>query len=253
MLIEAQGYKGIYIDKVLAIGYSPNNLKDFINQRKRWAAGCIQMGKNYHILRQKGLNLRQKLEYLECVNYWFFPIKTILYLIAPILYSVFKIAIINSNMKIFLIMWLPQYILKRFALDKIYSNLRSTTWNKIYELILFPSLILTCIKEALGIRKKEFIVTDKKFKVNKKEKTNIKLLISHLIFLGINITSCFFSIKNNYILSAIFSIINVGYLIFAIIFDLNKTKCMEENIDKMKTNIKYNYKAIFKIFKEIEV
>lgn len=252
MLIESKGYKGIYVDKVLAIGYSPNNLKDFINQRKRWAAGCIQMEKNYHILSQKGLNIRQKLEYLECVNYWLFPIKTILYLIAPILFSVFKIAIINSSVNVFLIMWLPQYILKRFVLDSVYSNLRSTTWNKIYELILFPSLIFTCIKEFFGIRKKEFVVTDKQFKVNKKDKTNIKLLISHLIFLEINIISCFFSIKNNYILSGIFSIINMGYLALAIIFDLNNTKYMEENNDKMKNNIKYNYKAIFKIFKEIE-
>ena len=252
MLIEAKGYKGIYVDKVLAIGYSPNNLKDFINQRKRWSAGCIQMEKNYHILRQKGLNIRQKLEYLSCVSYWFFPVKTFLYLIAPILFSVFKIAIIDSPVNIFLIMWLPQYILKRFILDKVYSNMRSATWNKIYEIILFPSLVLTCIKEFLGIRKKEFVVTDKKFKINQKDKTNIKLCIGHLIFLGINVISYIFSIKSRYILPAIFSVINIGYLMLAIIFDLNKQKYIEENIDKTKTNIKYKYRAIFKIFKEME-
>ena len=39
-----------------------------------------------------------------------------------------------------------------FFVDKVYNSYKSTTWNKIYEVILFPKLIFTCIKELFGIK-----------------------------------------------------------------------------------------------------
>lgn len=248
MLIESAGYKGIYLDKVLAVGYSSNNLNSFIKQRKRWAAGCIQMEYKFPILKQKGLNIKQKCEYISCISYWFFSIKVFLFLIAPILYSLFKIVLINSYAKIFLIMWLPQYITKRFLLDIVYEKTRSSTWNKIYETILFPALFITCIKETIGIRKKHFDVTEKETKKAVKNTDGIRLSIIHFLFLIINIISYYISFRNKQVLPLLFSIINIFYLVVALIFDLNNKSELIENVDKLKTDCKYKFSAILSIF-----
>ena len=253
MLIEAAGYKGIYLDKVLAIGYSSNDINSFLRQRKRWAAGCIQMGYRYPIFKQKGLNMKQKLEYASCISYWYFSLKMFLYLIAPVLFTFFNIVIIDTYIYLFLAMWLPQYLLKRFMLDKIYSHKRSSTWNKIYETILFPALFFVCIRESLGIKKRAFDVTEKSFNTRNNNKGGIKLFVYHLLFILINTISFFISIRINEILPMVFSLINIGYLLLAILFDLsNKTK-FEKNLDKFKIDKKYSLNALLYMFKEIKI
>ena len=193
------------------------------------------MGYKFPVLKQKGLNIKQKCEYISCISYWFFSIKVFLFLIAPILYSLFKIVLINSYAKIFLIMWLPQYITKRFLLD-------------IYETILFPALFITCIKETIGIRKKHFDVTEKETKKAVKNTDGIRLSIIHFLFLIINIISYYISFRNKQVLPLIFSIINIFYLVVALIFDLNNKSELIENVDNLKTDCKYKFSAIPSIF-----
>lgn len=254
MLIENAGYKGIYVNKVEAVGYSTNDLESFIKQRTRWACGCIQMAKKYKILRLKGLNLKQKMEYLSCVSYWLFSLKRILYLITPILYSIFNIIIIKSNILNFIIMWLPQYILKRFVLDNIYENNRSSTWNKIYETILSPVLAFYVLKEIVGLSKKKFEVSKKKID-NKASRKEAELFITHFMFLIINCVAyigCLARIELS-ILPLIWSLSNILYLLIAIIFDTSKTTD-EEMIDKKeKTEAKYSKLSTLAIFKEIQI
>ena len=52
MLIEEAGYKGKYINKIMATGYATNEIESFIKQRKRWAIGSLQLAKNYNILKE---------------------------------------------------------------------------------------------------------------------------------------------------------------------------------------------------------
>ena len=107
-------------------------------QRSRWARGCVQMSKKYKIFTCKGLSLKQKLEYFSCVSYWYLGIRRLVYLIAPLLFSLCGITVINCNIKTFICLWLPCYLLKRFAIDILEQNQRSSTWNTIYETILTP-------------------------------------------------------------------------------------------------------------------
>lgn len=255
MLIEEAGYKGKYINKVMATGYATNEIESFIKQRKRWASGCIQMDKKYKILKQKGLNKEQKSEYILCVSYWLFPIKQMIYLILPALYAIFNMIIIKSSMRIFLLMWLPQYIIKRIVLDKIYKNLRSSTWNKIYEIILSPALIIQVIKEILGRKNTKFEVSKKETTNNSKEKIEIKLLIFHIVFLILNLISVIICITRieksaSIIMSLIWSLSNIWYLLVAIIFDKSKPKNVEIKKETKKA-LPYKRKALIHIFTRI--
>ena len=119
MIIESKGYKGIALNKIGAYGICVNDFSAFAKQRTRWARGCIQMLKKYKILTIKGLSIRQKLEYMSCVSYWFFGIRRLIYLLAPLLFSIFGIIVVDCNLLTFISIWLPTYVLKRFGLDII--------------------------------------------------------------------------------------------------------------------------------------
>lgn len=255
MLIESKGYKCIAINDIKAYGTSTNDLDSFIKQRSRWARGCVQMLKKYKILTCKGLSLRQKLEYLSCVSYWFFGVKRMIYLITPLLFSIFGIIIVDCDLKTFIAFWLPQYLLKRYVLDKTEHNKRSATWNKIYETILAPILSKEVTKEFLGFTKTKFEVTPKYITKNKKmSKQNKKLLLTHLTLFFLNILGlilCLLKLFNNnltiYILSLVWTISNIFYLTISIIFDI---RIKDYNYSKFAPNkiTKYSAKSIFLIF-----
>lgn len=236
MLIESKGYKCIALNKIGAYGISVHNFDGFIKQRSRWARGCIQMYKKYKVFKNNGLSIRQKLEYLSCVSYWFFGLRRLIYLIAPLLFSIFGIIIVDCNLATFVSIWLPTYLIKRFALDILQNKERSSTWNKIYETILAPVLCIEVIKETLGFKKTQFEVSPKSNSDTLMSFKNKKLLLVHLTFLLLNITGfamCIARIYDqviyNYILSFVWTLSNIFYLSFAVLFDIRYKKPKKDN------------------------
>lgn len=254
MLIEAKGYKCIAIDDIEAYGTSVNDYEAFIKQRSRWARGCVQMSKKYKIFSQKGLSFRQKLEYFSCVSYWYFGFRRLVYLLTPLLFSILGFIIIDCDFKTFIYFWLPQYILKRFVLDKLEGNKRSSTWTKIYETILAPSLGPKVVNERLGLGDTKFEVTPKTGIDSKMSKANAKVLRTHLLLLVLNILGfilCLYKFDSkyyyNYILSFIWTISNSFYLSIAVMFDL-KTK-VRDFADFVPNKVKkYSSKAFLLLF-----
>ncbi|SFU83980.1 cellulose synthase (UDP-forming) [Clostridium sp. DSM 8431] len=161
MNIQSLGYRCYAINEVHASGLSPSDLKTLIKQRDRWARGCIQAGRKLNILFKKGLTLSQRFSYIAAITYWYSCIKRFIYIMSPILFSVFDLTIVKCNLLQTLIFWLPMYILNRMALKKLSNNIRSIKWTNVYETILFPSLIPSVILETLCISKKVFSVTKK--------------------------------------------------------------------------------------------
>lgn len=231
MMIESKGYKCLALNNVEAYGTAVNDLSGFVKQRSRWARGCVQILKKYNILKNKGLSFKQKIEYLSCISYWFFGVRRMVYLLTPLLFSIFGVIIVDCNLTTFISIWLPTYILKRFTLDIFEGNKRSSTWNKIYETILTPVLCKEVLKEFFGFGNTKFEVTPKSSQNLKMSKTNKQLLISHLVLLILNILGlimCLFRIKTSgitvYILSLLWIISNIFYLTISVIFD-SRTKC----------------------------
>lgn len=254
MQIESKGYKCIALNDVEAYGIAVNDVTGFVKQRSRWARGCIQIFKKYKIMSNQGLKFRQKLEYLSCISYWFFGLKRMLYMIAPLLFSIFGLIIVDCDLRVFIAMWLPSYLLKRFVIDISEHNKRSATWNKIYETILTPVLCKEVLKEFFGFGSTKFEVTPKYGAAKKMTKTHKKLLVSHLVLLILSLVGFVMSLFKVYsqgftvyILSFIWLISNIFYLTTALIFDLkNKTKEPKNFVpNKVK---KYGKLSAFSIF-----
>lgn len=190
MMIQSKGYQCYAIDESHACGMAPEDLKSLIKQRQRWARGCIQTGRKVNILFKKGLSIGQKISYLTSITYWYSPIKRFVYIISPILYSVFNVIVVKCTLVEVLVFWLPMYLLNNAILRLLSGNIRNTRLTNIYETIMFPSLFIPVILETFGISQRKFVVTKKDGKQKLEGggswyhfKNSILLLV--LLFLGV--------------------------------------------------------------------
>ena len=161
MLIQSKGYTCIAIDEVHASGLSPEDMESLIKQRRRWARGCIQTGRKWNILTRKGLNMKQKISYMVSIAYWYDSLKRLIYMVAPIMYSVFGITVFVASPLELLIFWLPMYWLNSVMIRYLSGNIRTLQWTNIYETIMFPLLLKDVIFEMASLSQTQFSVTRK--------------------------------------------------------------------------------------------
>ena len=159
--IQKKGYISIALSETLAYGLCAEDLPGLIKQRSRWARGCIQSGRITRLLTSGGLSIRQRLSYLTSVTYWYAPVKRLIYLLAPLMFPVFGITVMNCDFRQMLIFWLPMYLMALTGIRLFSDNIRTARWSEIYELCLFPFLLLPVLAETAGIKKREFAVTGK--------------------------------------------------------------------------------------------
>lgn len=228
LIVQSKGYKCYAVNEVHASGLSPSDLKSLIKQRDRWARGCIQTGRRLNILFRKGLSFEQKISYISAIYYWYAGIKRFVYIMAPILFSVFGIVVVKCNLFQVLIFWLPMYLLNDASLKHLSRNIRTTKWTNIYETILFPSLIIPVMLETFGISKNKFSVTKKEGAFNDKN-YQMKKAIPHIFFAilsVIGISNCtrmiFTSNSPAYSVILFWLIINFYNILMALFFMLGR-------------------------------
>lgn len=186
ILIEKKQYVSLGTAEPLASGLSPQDLKDLVQQRTRWARGVIATGRKMHILTTSGLNFSQKMNYWASVWYWYAPLKRLIYIMSPLLYAAFGFMVFKCTLPQVLVFWLPMYISSNISLRMLSRNIRSTKWTSIYETVLFPYMLLPVLFESVGISMKKFKVTGKGEQKNEKGK-NFLYSIPFLILILLSV------------------------------------------------------------------
>lgn len=161
ILIQKKGYKCFAINTVLASGLSPTSLQSLINQRVRWARGCIQTGRKMHLILSKDMKFAQKANYLASIWYWYASWKRLVYIMSPILFAAFGVMVVKCSLVEVLFFWLPMYISSNACLKMMSRNIRTTKWTNLYETVIFPFMLIPVLLESLGISMKKFKVTKK--------------------------------------------------------------------------------------------
>ena len=239
IIIESLGYRGLGINEKMAFGLNVNNLDSYIKQKCRWSRGCIQTFKNYKVIRNKGLTLRQKADYFSTLYYWTYGLRQILYMIIPLLFPLFNVRIIQGSIITFTILFFIQYILKRYIVDAVEGHVTSSTWNRIYETVLFPTVSLDLIREVFNIGSKKFYVSPKKKEKNVMTGANLYMMIFHVIIwivtlfaLGLSIYRAIDFRLDIYIIPIFWLVTNLFYLTIAVMFDLSLKE--QEDVDVIK-------------------
>ncbi len=161
MLIQANGWESVFVNKVLAVGLAPETYKDLLKQRDRWGRGNVQVMRKYNPLKLNGLTALQKLLYLDGVHYWFSGIYKLVFLLAPILYLVFGIFVLEAAFLELLVFWLPAFLSSQVFANLIYEKKRTVLWGHIYDIALAPSMAWAMISEVFFKKEFSFNVTRK--------------------------------------------------------------------------------------------
>lgn len=160
-LINMQGYKNISTLEPMASGLTPTDVPSVLKQRIRWGRGVVQSVHNLNLIFNRKLNFRQKLVYLNSYLYWWSFFRRLLFIFAPILFTVFDIMVVDTDFWVLLAFWLPSYTLMHLVMTDISSDLRTQRWGEIQETIFAPYLVFPIIFQTIGLKETKFKVTNK--------------------------------------------------------------------------------------------
>lgn len=179
--VQVNGYQCFATNKILATGLAPYDLEAIIKQRNRWARGCIQTFRKSNPIFIKGLNMLQRLNYFNSLLYWYTPFKQFVFILAPILFTVFGVRLFDASLLEVLLIWLPMFVFNTVTFKKFCGKRRSMKWTNIYDTILMPTLMWAVFLETFGIKMDKFEVTSKKRENKKSTKYKLQLFIPHAI------------------------------------------------------------------------
>lgn len=190
--INAEGYRNISTTEPLASGLTPIDIPSAIRQRIRWGRGVVQSVHNLRILTNKNLTFRQKLVFLNSYLYWWAFLRRLLYIMAPILFTVFNVKVVDTDFWTLLLFWLPSYYFIHLSMQDLSSDIRTQRWGEVQETIFAPYMILPVFLQAIGIKETRFKVTNKAAVQSKKD---ILYMLPHLLLLSLTVIGI---VKFNY-------------------------------------------------------
>lgn len=190
--INAEGYRNISTTEPLASGLTPTDIPSAIRQRIRWGRGVVQSVHNLRILTNKNLTFRQKLVFLNSYLYWWAFLRRLLYIMAPILFTVFDVKVVDTDFWTLLLFWLPSYYFIHLSMQDLSSDIRTQRWGEVQETIFAPYMVMPVLLQAIGIKETRFKVTNKAAVQSKKD---ILYVLPHLLLLSLTVIGI---VKFNY-------------------------------------------------------
>jgi cellulose synthase (UDP-forming) len=182
--IQAEGYRTYAISEVLAQGLAPTSIRSLIDQRVRWARGCIQSLRNVKLLTNKKLPFSTKIGYISTFLYWWTFFRRFVYILSPVLFALFNLRVVDSAFLQIAAFWLPHYLLQIAAVNALSDKIRNRHWSNIIDTILFPYMSGPVIMESLGVRETKFVVTRKDGRTEKGASLRLHAL-PHILMLGV--------------------------------------------------------------------
>ena len=185
--IQGRGYSCYAVDTVLAHGLAPDSVDSLIKQRERWGRGCIYSLRKMHIWTNDEMSLASKISYYSCQIYWWTFLRRFVFILCPIIFSVFSIPVMDCKPWELLVFWLPAYYLFNKAQQLESGDIRTNRWSNIIDTVMFPYLVIPIFLEAIGFEQHKFVVTRKDRVIE--ETNDTKLAIPHGILLLFSIFS----------------------------------------------------------------
>lgn len=142
MVLHEHGYKSIYINKVLAVGKTPETIKAYSKQQLRWATGSFEIFLKHNPLFNKKLTADQRIQYLGTTAFYFNGFAIALLLFLPVLQIFFNLTPIALDIPLY--QWALLY--SGFYLTQIILSIFTMGGLKIETLILAAASFSIYIK-----------------------------------------------------------------------------------------------------------
>ncbi len=208
--IQTKGYTTYAINTVLAAGLAPSDFTSLIKQRQRWGRGCVQSVRSIKFWTSK-LPFMSKLSYLSCLFYWWTFIRRFIYILAPILYTLFGVLVVRCSLIELLLLWLPSYLIYNHTLKILSGKTRNQRWSNIVDTIICPYMIVPILLETIGLRQRKFHVTRKE-KITARS-TKFRYTIPQIIMLAATVSGIVICIYDMILYRSIGGIVVLFWLV----------------------------------------
>ncbi|MGS0755464.1 hypothetical protein ACVBEH_12705, partial [Roseateles sp. GG27B] len=130
------------------------SLSAHIGQRIRWARGMSQIFRIDNPLLGRGLQLGQRLCYVNAMLHFFYGLPRLVFMTAPLAYLLFGAQMFQAPGGMVLAYALPHILLSITANSRLQGRFRHSFWNEVYETVLawyiaWP-VLLALINPKLG-------------------------------------------------------------------------------------------------------
>ena len=257
--IQKAGYQSRAIDRTLAEGTTPENMRSLIRQRERWARGTIQTLKQADLF-GRDFSWSQRFNHIASLSCWYFPFERLYLFIAPMLYPLFRIVTVHANYLQMFFHWLPMLILSQLGMMLIAGrnkNLSSVRWAFVYEFSLAPFLLLPVLKETVGMRKSKFEVTGAASKAKPWRWTYtipfLVMLALAVISFGRTLQILLYTRGFMYLLLLIWQVVNLYFALLMTIF-IFRVRDPKEKIlgfDNLAHNLSNSYLPVYDLIRII--
>lgn len=177
LLIHANGWKSVYVPRIVAEGLAPEDLRSFWQQQFRWARGSLEVLMKYNPLTLKGLTIGQRIQYLASVTYYLTGLVVLADAILPLFYFYGNYIPISSTTMAIALIFVPYIFITLYTLQRI-SNYAFSFRAIGVSIASWPIFSLAFLFTILRIKSS--------FKITAKEKQTgnyISLAALHIMYI----------------------------------------------------------------------
>lgn len=159
--MHRRGWNTAYINLPQAAGLATESLSAHVGQRIRWARGMAQVFRIDNPLFGKGLNLGQRLCYVNAMLHFFYGLPRLVFLTAPLSYLFFEAHIIQASALLILAYAAPSIALANLTNSRVQGRFRHSFWAEVYETVLATYILMPTTLALINPKLGKFNVTAK--------------------------------------------------------------------------------------------
>jgi cellulose synthase (UDP-forming) len=159
--LHRKGWKSAFLKTPLAAGLATERLGLHIGQRMRWARGMLQILRTDGPLGGRGLNLGQRICYLQATGHFLFALPRLVFLTSPLAFLLLGQNVISASPLAITAYALPHIFHSVATNARLQRNWRHSFWSEIYETVMALFLVRLTIVTLLSPRRGKFNVTAK--------------------------------------------------------------------------------------------
>jgi cellulose synthase (UDP-forming) len=166
--ITAQGYQIVYLNESLSAGLVPEDIPSHVLQRQRWGRGSIQaffLKENPLII--PGLNLRQRIAYMEGITQWLGCPTRVIFLLLPSAVTFLGIIPFSGQLSDWFYFFFPLYLTQMLTTSWLSNRATSLLAMEVYSITTCFPLAMTVLQTMVRPFSKGFQVTPKESVITK--------------------------------------------------------------------------------------
>jgi cellulose synthase/poly-beta-1,6-N-acetylglucosamine synthase-like glycosyltransferase len=162
--LRERGYTTVYLNEKLSVGLAPEGISEYATQRTRWCLGLVQIcrGPSGPFRFGNGLPLAFRISLIETFLYWGTSfLFRILCLIAPALYFLFNVRMVQADMSDAIAHFAPMVLVQMAVTTWLGGGRMLPLISDVYQMLIAPEIITVVAFALVRPKGHKFKVTAK--------------------------------------------------------------------------------------------